>query len=143
HWAGAPGSSETTRRASAIRWSSGSRKLARLRIVCETRLLRLLWPVPPGFRKITGQSCGFGSFYPIPARDPLLLDVKNRDGVKSRHQHAVKRAHRRDEDGAIPRREHIGDHGIDRRILGAHIVARALGVGRFRSKVEVLLVAGR
>src|SRR6202043_4104136 len=56
--------------------------------------LRLL---PPGFREIPGQGGSCRTFYPIPARDPLLSDVKQRDSVEARHQDPVKRAHRRDE----------------------------------------------
>src|SRR5260370_35471909 len=72
--------------------------------------LRLL---PPGFRKISGQGGSCRPFYPIPARDPLLSDVKQRDSVEARHQDPVKRAHRRDERGMLARLQHGRDQGGD------------------------------
>ena len=56
---------ETVRRASAMRWS-GSRDHF------GSGVGGLL---PPGFRQIAGQRGGCWSFYPIPARDPLFLNV--------------------------------------------------------------------
>src|SRR5487761_2003787 len=99
--------------------------------------------VPPGLRKIPRQGGGFRTFYPIPAGDPLLLNVKKRDGVKPGHQRAVQRAHRRDEGAMVPRRQHGGNHRIDGVVFGAHVVSAALIVRSLASPIEKLLVARR
>src|SRR3982074_2443937 len=80
---------------------------------------------PPGFGKIPRQGGGTWPFYPIPARYPLLLNVKQRNCVETRHQGAVERAHRRDEGGMLACLQHGRDQGVDRGVLGAHIVPRA------------------
>src|SRR5882757_6985889 len=100
-------------------------------------------PVPPGFRKIARQGGGTWPFYPIPARYPLLLNVKQWNGVETRHQGAVERAYSRDESGMLARFQHGSDQDVDRGVLGAHIVSRALKVGGLASPIERLLVAGR
>src|ERR1700688_4438011 len=52
-----------------------------------TGSLRLpLRPLPPGFREVAGQSGSLGPFYPIPPRDPLFLNAKQRDSVETGHQ---------------------------------------------------------
>src|SRR5512140_524789 len=57
----------------ALFWITGSLRLS-------------LWPLPPGFREITGQGGGLGPFYPTPPRNPVLLNAKQRDTVEARHQ---------------------------------------------------------
>ena len=100
-------------------------------------------PLPPGFREISGQGGGLRPFYPIPARDPLLLNVKHRNSVEARHQGPVQRPHRRDESGMLARLQHGRDHGVDGGVLGAHVVSRALIVRGLAAPIERLLVARR
>src|ERR1700686_2258578 len=113
--------------------------------VGETLVTGSLWlrlrPFPPGFREIPGQGASCRPFYPIPARDPLLPDVKQRDSVKARHQDPVQRAHRRGECGMLARLQHRRDQSVDGRIFGAHVVSRALIVGGLAAPIERLLVA--
>src|SRR5580698_7885973 len=99
--------------------------------------------LPPGFREIARQRCCRWPFYPIPARDPLLPDVKNGNHVKAGDQRAVERPHRRDEIRPLPRREQRLDHGVDRGIPGAHVIARTLAVGGATAPIDPLLVARR
>src|SRR5712671_5095023 len=89
-----------------------------------------LWTrlLPPGFREIPRQGGGYRPFYPIPACDPLLADVKKRNRIETRHQGAVKRPHRRDESGMLARPQQCRDQDVDGGILCAHVVSRALNV---------------
>src|ERR1700676_2230692 len=106
-------------------------------LVWITGSLRLrVRPVPPGFRKIPRQGGGTWPFYPIPARYPLLLNVKQRNCVETGHQGAVERAYRRDEIGMLACLQHGRDQGVDRGVLGAHIVPRALEIGGLASPIE-------
>src|SRR6202162_3622926 len=79
--------------------------------------------LPPGLRKIPGQGGGFRTFYPIPACDPLLLNVKKRDGVKAGHQRAVQRTHCRDKGALVPRLQHGGDHRVGGGVFGDAVVS--------------------
>src|ERR1700754_2665231 len=97
--------------------------------------------LPPRLREISHHGGGHRSFYPIPARNPLLSDIKQRNYVETRHQGAIKRPHRRDEVRALTGRQQGRDHRIDRRAFDAHVVARPGAVGRCASPVEPLLVA--
>src|ERR1700733_12569708 len=45
--------------------------------------------LPPGLREIPRQRDGRRPFYPIPACDPLLSDVKNGDDIEARDQGPV------------------------------------------------------
>src|SRR6201996_6342810 len=99
--------------------------------------------LPPGLREIARQRDGRWPFYPIPPRDPLLPDVKNGNHVKSRYQGAVERPHRRYEIRPLPRRQQRLDHGVDRGIPGAHVIARTLAVGGAAAPIDPLLVARR
>src|ERR1700722_20575818 len=45
--------------------------------------------LPPRFREIPAQRGGLRPFYPIPARDPLFPDVKQRNTVETGHQGTV------------------------------------------------------
>src|SRR5665213_3756096 len=98
--------------------------------------------VPPGLREISRQRSGCRPFYPIPARDPLFLKVKQWNCIETRHQGPVERPHRRDERRMLARGQHGFDHGVDGGILGAHVVPRALGVGGPAAPIKPLLVAG-
>src|SRR6478736_2522281 len=84
----------------SVRWNSVSS--VGDTAVWFTASLRLLFALsahllPPGLRQITGQRGGRWPFYPIPARDPLLRDVKQGDRVKAGDQGTVQRPHRRHE----------------------------------------------
>src|SRR5665647_196206 len=114
----------------ALFWITGSLRLS-------------LRPLPPGFREIAGQGGGLGPFYPIPARDPLLLNAKQRDSVKAGHQCPVQRPCRRDESGMLPRLQHGRDRGVDGGVPGAHVVSGALDACRLAAPVEILFVARR
>src|SRR6202035_1712057 len=116
-------------------WITGSLRLSSLRSRVR--------PLPPGFREIPRQGGGLWPFYPIPAGDPLLLRIKQRDSVEARDQGTVERANRRDESRTLARLQERRDHGVDRRILGAHIVARALDVRGAAAPIEILLVTRR
>src|SRR6478672_2276496 len=98
---------------------------------------------PPGLRQVAGQRRGRWSFYPIPARDPLLGYVKQGDCVEARDQGAVECPHRRHKIRMITGLQKGLDHRVDGGIPGAHVVAGARIVGRSTSPIEILLVAGR
>src|SRR5437763_238510 len=97
--------------------------------------------MPPGLRQIAGQRGGRRPFYPIPAREPLLLHVKQRDSVETRHQGPVQRPHRRDEGWPLARLQQGRNQGVDGRVLGAHVIARTRDIGGLAAPVEGLLVA--
>src|SRR4030095_9853854 len=75
--------------------------------------------LPPGFRQIACQRGCYRPFYPIPARDPLLLHVNNGDSVEARYQGTVERPHRGDEGGAPARLEQRRHQGVDGGALGS------------------------
>src|SRR5258707_6296840 len=99
--------------------------------------------LPPGLGEISRQGGGTWPFYPIPARDPLLSCIKQRDSVEARHQGPVERTHRRNEGGMLARLQHRRDQVVDGGVVGAHIVSRAQGICSSASPIEELLVAGR
>src|SRR5260370_29361637 len=96
--------------------------------------------LPPGFREIPRQGGSCWPFYPIPARDPLLLNVKQRDSVEARHQGPVERPHRGDESGTLARLQDGRDQGVDGGVLRTHVISRARDVGGLASPVERLFV---
>jgi hypothetical protein len=77
------------------------------------------------------------------ARHPLLGQIEQGHDIGAGNQHAIERAHRGDKVGPLARAQQRRDHGIHRRALDAHVIARALLVGRRRAPVEALLVARR
>src|SRR5882757_7258328 len=97
----------------AVGWVTGSTSVASLRL--RVRLL------PPRLRQIARQRRGRRPFYPIPAREPLLLHVKQRDSVETRHQDPVQRPHRRDEGRLLARLQQRRDQRVDRGVPGAHV----------------------
>ena len=99
--------------------------------------------LPPGLREIPAQGGGCWPLYPIPAGDPLFLNVKQRNCVEPRHQGPVQRPNRRDESGTLAGFQHRRDHGVDGGVFGAHVVSRALVVRSLASPIERLLVARR
>src|SRR5258707_14796538 len=111
-------------------------------LVTESLGLRLRL-LPPGLREIPGQGGSCWPFYPIPAPDPFLSDVKQRDSVEARHQDPVKRARRRNERRMLARLQHGRDQGVDGGIFCAHVVSRALVIRGLASPIERLLVARR
>src|SRR5664279_3854254 len=107
----------------ALTWFKGSFRLS----------VRLL---PPGFREIARQSSGTWPFYPIPACDPLLLNVKQGNSVEARHEGPVQRPHRGDESRMLAGFQRGRDHDVDGGVLGAHIVPRALKVRGLAAPIE-------
>src|ERR1700761_5920528 len=99
--------------------------------------------LPPRLREVSHHGGGYRPFYPIPARNPLLCDVKYGNCIETRYQGAVERPHRRNEVRALPGRQQGGNHRVHCLALGAHIVPRPRTVGRGTSPVEPLLIARR
>src|SRR3984957_1082911 len=99
--------------------------------------------LPPRFREIPAQRGGLRPFYPIPARDPLFPDVKQRNSVETGHQGTVEGANGGDESVLSARIEQGCDHGVDGGVFSAHIVARARDIRRSTAPIEPLFVARR
>src|SRR5260370_984257 len=119
----------------AVGWVTASTSVASFRL--RVRLL------PPRFRQVARQRRGCRPFYPIPAREPLLLHVKQRDSVEARHQGPVQRPYRRNEGRPLARFQQGRDQGVDRGVLGAHVIPGARDIGGLAAPIERLLVAGR
>src|SRR4051812_26019604 len=99
--------------------------------------------LPPGFREVSRQRGDRWLFYPIPSRDPLFAGAKYGDSVEAGHQDTIERPDRRDEGGAITRREHGRNHGIHGGIPGPHIVARPGDFGGLAAEVKGLFISRR